>query len=186
MNRIKLLPLCTLLALSVFTLTACDSGSDSDASPQEDLTAMFADMQSALSMAFAASKTEMPDLNCPQGGTLGVTINSATGSGFNQDLVYKKCNGISGQLNLRGASAVSGQQVTLNVTMNGSLEKQCDLSINNFRQSIKTNFQNPQSATVTLNGSMSAKCSGGSTTCSFNNVTYNASSGATTFAGNCN
>lgn len=178
--------LTALLLLACFSLTACDSGKD-EASPQEELTAMFADMQSALTLAFTAGagKTSMPSVNCPQGGTLDVTASGGSGNTFNQSLKYNNCNGINGSLAMRGSSAFSGQDLTYNVTLNGSLKKQCDLSINDFDQRIKTNMQNPQSATVTLNGSMSAQCSSGSTTCTFTNTTYNLSSGEATFTSNC-
>ncbi len=109
----------------------------------------------------------------------------ATGNAFNHDLAYNNCNGINGALAMRGSSAFCGQDLTYNLTLNGSLKKQCDLSIKDFDQRIQTNIQNPQNATITINSSMSAQCSSGSTTCTFTNTTYNVSRGATTFTSNC-
>ena len=115
--------LTALLLLACFSLTACDSGKD-EASPQEELTAMFADMQSALTLAFTAGagKTSMPSVNCPQGGTLDVTASGGSGNTFNQSLKYNNCNGINGSLAMRGSSAFSGQDLTYNVTLNGKGE----------------------------------------------------------------
>lgn len=173
-----------LVLLLTASLAACDSGAD-EAAPAEELTAMFADLQSALTLAFSAGKTAMPDLNCPQGGTLTVTNNGATGNSFNRDLAYNNCNGLNGALNMRGTTAFTQQTLTYNVTLNGDLSKQCDLSIDDFNQVVETSFQNPQNATITLNGSMSAQCASGSATCTFDDVTYTASSGAAALAGHC-
>ena len=185
MKRNRFWAPCALLLLTLFSLTACDSGSD-EKTPSEELNAMFADLQSALTLAFTASgKAAMPTVNCPQGGTLGVTSLGASGNAFNHDLAYNNCNGINGTMRMTGNSAFSGQDFTYNLTLNGNLEKQCDLSMSGFKETMKINLQNPQAYQVTLNGNMSAQCSSGTVTCTFNNVSLDAKSGQSTFSSVC-
>lgn len=177
-----------LLLTACLLVSACDSSKE-EATPSEDLSAMFVDVQSAISLALTAgiSKAHAPlvERDCPEGGTLDVTTN---GSGNNLDLsiAFQNCNGIDGTLSMVGSQSFSGSDFNYELTMNGTLDGQCAVSYNDYQQSISTNTSTGGTS-VTMNGQISATCSGGSTTCSFNDTPLDVNGGnANVFADNCN
>ena len=175
------------LVLLPFAVAACDS-SENEAAPAEELGAMFTNLQSALSIALTAGfgKATAPDIkqNCPQGGTVDVT-NNGSGGTLNASLTFSDCNGIDGNLTMRGSSSFSGQTFSYNLKLDGNLEERCTVSYNNFGYDITTNIQNANGASVLLNGSIDADCNGGSVTCTFNSVELDASNSASAFENAC-
>lgn len=178
--------ICVLLL--AMTITACDSN-DSDTTPTEEVSAMFTNVQSALTVALTAGftgKTATPVVDCPQGGSVDVTNTGGTSS-FNLSMDFDDCNGVDGSLSMTGSTTFNANQFIYNLTMSGQLEERCTLSYNNFQQTISSDLQGGNQS-ATLNGSFGATCGGGSVTCSFNNVALDLQGGnnASLFSNNCN
>ena len=141
----------------------------------------------ALSAGFG--KTAAPEVvrDCPQGGTVDVNSTSS-GTSLNSTLAFSDCNGIDGNLTLSGTSSFTAQEFRYDLVMDGNLEERCEVTYDDFRETITTNLQGgANQATVVMNGQITARCSNGNTTCSFNNTQLNtAGDNSGLFAENCN
>ncbi len=181
-----LLPL--LLAASLFG-AACDGGNGDGPPATNELATTFAAAQPGvvlgLTLTVPVDKQQQPLLDCPQGGTLDVNNRTGADPTFSRVLLYKKCNGLDGQLTLSGATAFKEQFVYYDAFLSGTLEGLCRVNLRNFVESVQVNASDAKPVRTTLAGNVTAQCSSGQVLCTFNNAVYDSKTAAETFAASC-
>ena len=163
-----------LIVLLSCGLIACDSANEAlDSTAEAQATtanvAVQSGMTTGIQAAFSSGFSKLPTANCQQGGTVTTGDVVPSGSSFDIGMTFDECNQMSGTLNIAYTASASSVESRLNGSLGGL---GCDITYSGFRTTAQT-----QAQTVVLNGSYGARCTAGSVTCSYTNVSISTTDG---------
>ncbi len=164
--------LASLLLIAV--ATGCDNADGDGVSPA--LQAELSTSQSKISTAVQAGLLMTSQPPCPNGGTV-----QTTGSGTSVSMTFSDCNDVTGSMDVVYDFSDTGTRLRYDGEL--SVANSCDVSYNAFET--RASFGGGTSSVV-IDGSYSADCPSGSTTCTFNDVTVSGNGSTINYAQYCN
>ena len=183
---------CLLLFLCSFLLLSCDSNGEEGIPDEvfEDFTGMMNKAFSVFSRlstaGIAESGAKNQDILPCDSGQVEYTLtdtNTAQGSVFDVD--FQDCNGVNGRIVYGIISDVTDTRIELTLNINGQLQEQCAISLNNLEEKVLSDASvDPPVFNITLSGSIGASCGQTSFLCSFDNDLLN-DSNTNVFANSC-
>ena len=131
--------------------------------------------QAAASSAQLKLATVDTSVACSGGGTAQVTgeVNSGSPSTFDLDFDLDGCTNLDGVVNVNGQYNLASDSYEYSYTITGEVGGNgCIVTFTSYLVDISIpDFTNPLSYTLLLDGAIGGECTGGDTTCDYDNVT---------------